>query len=320
MTRVLVVMVMLAATTAQAHRLHPSLLQFDTDQQPIEVTWKRPIVDGVVLPLRPVFPPDCVRDAARTDRSSTVQTDRFGLECSSALTGQGVGVDGLGETGGDVIVRWLRDGETISQTLTSDRPRWIVSAASDGGWVRIGVEHIVFGFDHLAFVFGLLLLSFGVRQLVQAITAFTVGHSLTLAASVLGWAALDVAWVETMIALSIVLLAAEIVRPSKGMVARSPWLTALGCGLLHGFGFAGALGTLGLPTGDLAWALVGFNLGVEMGQLAFIGLVVGVAVLLRWAVPVSKQWAPRARWAAGYALGIAGMAWTIERAASYLAG
>ncbi|HET9949013.1 MAG TPA: HupE/UreJ family protein [Longimicrobiales bacterium] len=182
-----------------------------------------------------------------------------------------------------------------------------------GTYLALGAEHILLGVDHLLFVLGLLLLVPSFRALVKTITAFTVAHSITLAASVLGYVPLDRAPIEAAIALSIVLLAREIVASGQGEVHlthRMPWLVAFVFGLLHGLGFAGALGDIGLPQAAVPLALLCFNLGVEVGQLAFVAVLLGLHALLRKGVRV-----PRARLEPllGYALGALATFWFFER-------
>ena len=178
---------------------------------------------------------------------------------------------------------------------------------------QLGIEHILTGADHLLFVFGLLLLVRGFALLVKTITAFTVGHSLTLVAAVAGIVPVNRGPVEATIALSIVLLAREIVvaeRGRSGLVQRAPWVVALMFGLFHGLGFAGSLGAIGLPGTDLPAALLFFNIGVEVGQLAFVGLVVaarGFTARAGWTV------APRVERSIGYSLGVLATVWLCNR-------
>ena len=176
-----------------------------------------------------------------------------------------------------------------------------------------GAEHILFGFDHLLFVFGLLLLLRGIWPLVKTITAFTVAHSITLGLAVLGVVNVPSAPVEIIIALSIVLLAREIVMGQRGdqsLVHRIPWLIAFIFGLFHGLGFAGALGELGLRASDIPLALLFFNLGVELGQLGFIALMLIVNAALGKQL---ERWLPRLPTALAYGLGGISTYWFLER-------
>jgi hydrogenase/urease accessory protein HupE len=176
-----------------------------------------------------------------------------------------------------------------------------------------GAEHILFGFDHLLFVFGLLLLLQGLWPLVKTITAFTVAHSITLGLAVLGVVNAPSAPVEIVIALSIVLLAREIIMGQRGdrsLVHRVPWLIAFIFGLFHGLGFAGALGELGLRASDIPLALLFFNLGVELGQLGFIALMLVINAMIGRQL---QQWAPRLPTALAYGLGGISTYWFLER-------
>lgn len=180
-------------------------------------------------------------------------------------------------------------------------------------YVALGIEHILFGIDHLLFVLGLLLLAPTTRSLVLTVTAFTVAHSLTLAAAVLGVVSVHTGAVEAAIALSIVFLAREVVTRRHGashLAHRQPWLVAFGFGLLHGFGFASALGGIGLRTEDIPAALVSFNAGVEAGQLGVIAALLAVGAVVR-----RTRLAPAPLWdtALGYALGTAATVWLVDR-------
>lgn len=151
-------------------------------------------------------------------------------------------------------------------------------------YTMLGVEHILTGWDHLLFVVGLLLLIQGWRMTMATITAFTVAHSLTLALGALGWLRMDLDLVDALVALSIVVLAVEILHLKgghAGFTARKPWLIAFLFGLIHGMGFAWALADLGLPRQEIPQALVFFNLGVELGQVAVVGLWFALLAPLR---------------------------------------
>jgi hydrogenase/urease accessory protein HupE len=220
------------------------------------------------------------------------------------------------------VATWA-DGSSASAYFPADGPTARIRlgelrAASASGWrvaqryVALGVEHILFGLDHLLFVLGLLLLAPTFRSLVLTVTAFTAAHSLTLAAAVLDVVSVNAAAVEAAIALSIVFLAREVVAARRGashLAHRQPWMVAFGFGLLHGFGFASALGGIGLRADDIPAALLSFNAGVEAGQLAVIAglLAIGAAVRrTRLATPI---WGP----ALAYALGTVAMAWLVDR-------
>jgi hydrogenase/urease accessory protein HupE len=195
-------------------------------------------------------------------------------------------------------------------------PEWPITITGIRTYVRLGVEHILFGIDHLLFVLCLLLLVRDIRRLLGTITAFTLAHSITLAAATLGFVRVSATPVEATIALSIVFLASELVRGEAGRsaVTRSyPWLVAFSFGLLHGLGFAGALAEIGLPQGEIPLALFAFNVGVELGQLAFITAVLLLARLVR-VVPLRlPAWAPDT---AGYAIGAMASFWVFSRLAA----
>ena len=190
--------------------------------------------------------------------------------------------------------------------------------ASQSAWavfvtyVQHGIEHIAFGFDHLLFVTALMLIVRDWRKLVKAVTAFTVAHSITLTCATMGWLTLPSAPVEAMIAISIVMVAAEVVRMERGQVSLAiarPWIVAFAFGLLHGFGFAGALVELGLPQSDIPLALLAFNIGVELGQLAFIAVLLSAVYCGRQLVTIPRQ----AIVTSAYAIGIVAAFWCVQR-------
>lgn len=238
------------------------------------------------------------------------------LSCTGALGGQTFALPQL-SGGADALLRVSPiGGATQSHRLTAHDPA-ITIAARQSGWdvaktyFLIGIEHILAGWDHLLFVIALVLLVVRGWSVVKAATAFTVAHSITLAATTLGFAGLPQAFVEALIAFSIVVLAVELVRDrADSWTRRFPWAVAFGFGLLHGFGFAGALREIGLPQGEVPTALVTFNLGVEAGQL----LVIGAVMVLRWLIQhFFPQLEARAIKVATYIIGIISSFWLIER-------
>jgi hydrogenase/urease accessory protein HupE len=227
-----------------------------------------------------------------------------------------------GESRVTVLIDWLSgsrllrvlNGETTSLTVygipASAGYRFLEPIAAD--YTQLGVEHILAGFDHLMFVLAVTLLVRDRRALLLSITAFTLAHSLTLAATVLGWLSLPSAAVETTIALSIVLACTECLRPSGSLMQRAPWLVTFAFGLLHGMGFASALLETGLPEQHVPWALLFFNVGVELGQLAAIALFLAAGWLFM-RLEKRPAWATRAL---AYAMGCTAAYWSLERAAA----
>jgi hypothetical protein len=257
----------------------------------------------------------------RRTGSAAVQTWR--LHLAEPLRGRTLHIDGLAATMTDALVRIeFADGTNWVARLTPQAPELTIPAAQGSGalaatYLGLGVEHILLGVDHLLFVLALLLITRGTKRLVLTITAFTVAHSITLALATLGFVQMPSAPVEAVIALSIVFVAAEILRArhgSEGLTSRAPWIVAFTFGLLHGFGFAGALAEIGLPQGQIPLALFFFNVGVETGQLVFVAGALTVMALWR-RVPVTiPDWAGLVP---PYAIGSVAMFWVIERIAGF---
>jgi hydrogenase/urease accessory protein HupE len=268
---------------------------------------------------------DVVEPAAQELSDSLVE--RRVLDAGpTGLAGKRVEFVGLQATITDVLVRVQLLSGTHSTTLVHPSQPWVDIATSQGplavaaAYLSHGVEHILFGFDHLLFVLALVLIVPNRRVLLWTITAFTLAHSITLSLATLGVVHVPGPPVEATIALSIILLACEIVRLRRGepsLTARWPWVVAFTFGLLHGFGFAGALIDIGLPQNDIPLALFSFNVGVEVGQLIFIGAVLAVpAAAKRIDFPPTIE--QHALSAATYAIGTMAAFWFIERLAAFL--
>jgi len=304
---------------ASAHEVRPAFLELVEEEQAVFlVSWKQPVADGRRLALEPVLPSDCAmleEPEARIVEGAVVS--RWQVAC--AMQEGLIAIDGLDRTLTDVFVevRYL-DGDIKRAVIRPGEAGLELSTGSQSGaraYLRLGIEHILSGTDHLLFVSGLLLLA-RLRKLFFVITAFTLAHSLTLALTSLGWIALAPGPVELMIAVSILLLAVEAVRVLDGQpsfTAQRPWLVSFGFGLLHGFGFAGALGDIGLPAGAELAALLYFNIGVELGQLLFIGGLLTVAFILE---QLLKMRLSLLRRVVAYTVGISGAYWVFERAGS----
>lgn len=238
-------------------------------------------------------------------------------------------VNELGSKYSGAVVRVTRrEGPSQSFALTGSNPnvRFVANPGSSlaaklaiaKAYVQIGIEHILLGVDHLLFVLGLIWLVRSRWMLIKTITAFTVAHSITLAAATFGLVGVPERAVNAAIALSIVFIGVEIVRLHRGETnfsVRQPWIVAFSFGLLHGFGFATALTELGLPPGDLPLALLSFNVGVEIGQIAFVLLVLA----LMWSFRVLQvRWPVWSRDVPAYVIGSLASFWFISRTALIL--
>lgn len=276
-----------------AHEVRPGYIEInETAVDRFDIIWKQPVRDlgpGEVagLGLRPVFPENCARvDDSRMLRRPGVLIERFSLICTGGLIGEQIGVEGLRRTITDVFVQLhLLDDSRASLRLTAENPVQRFAGGGTGLWAYfgLGVEHLIFGLDHILFVLGLVMLVKGWRALVYVITAFTLAHSITLALAMLADISAPSAVVEAIIALSILFLAVELLRPEderSPLATRYPQFVAFGFGLLHGFGFAGVLGDIGLPRDLAAPALALFNIGLEVGQLLVVALALGAGKLL----------------------------------------
>lgn len=314
-------MLLLAFTTRlQADELRPGYLEL-TQQTSSEwkLVWKAPILGGLATKAEPLLPDFC-QLRFETPRLSGPAVVAIGkVTCSKSLEGATVGLRGMEPGSTDALLRVAPLGRPIqTERLVPGSSSFVVSAVPDGWQVArtyfvIGVEHIIGGFDHLLFVVALVLLLQRGWSVVAAATAFTLAHSITLAGTTLGLFGLPQAPVEATIALSIVFLAVEIIKARPGetrLSERLPWLVAFLFGLLHGFGFAGALREIGLPESDLPVALLMFNLGVEAGQMVIIAATVAVlATLARFAQRAHRP----AVLASTYLIGAIASFWFIER-------
>lgn len=316
MRAVTALILVFAWSAAYAHEVRPAYLQLtETAPGQFDVLWKQPLLGDRRLPLEPVLPDDCTRTGVPVPEvTRTALIERWHTVCN-LHTGT-VAISGLSQTLTDVLVeiRYL-SAEPISQLLKPSQPAMDLASPTPQlfSYLTFGVEHLLLGLDHILFVVGLVLFIGNTWMLVKTITAFTIAHSITLAGSVLGLISLPQGPVEAVIALSILFLARELVEPPERrsrITLGRPWLMAFAFGLLHGFGFAGALTEIGLPRDQLAVSLLLFNLGIEIGQLLVIGMLLGAAAIAR---QVWKQqgdvWPARFAWIMG---SIAGF-WTIDR-------
>jgi hypothetical protein len=267
----------------QAHEVRPGYLQIrQVDASTYDLLWKIPAKGDRRLGLYVRLPGYCRNSEATSSFAGGAYIERWRAVCDGGLEDGTIAIDGLAATRTDVLARVeYSSGRTQTVRLTPSQPEFkLMGTAGPAAVVRtyfkLGVEHILLGFDHLLFVLALLFLVEGWRRLVATITAFTMAHSLTLAAATFGWVQVPQAPVEAVIALSIMFVAVEILHHQKGkagIATRKPWIVAFIFGLLHGLGFAGALREVGLPDDAIPLALAFFNVGVEAGQLLFVATV-----------------------------------------------
>ncbi len=309
---------------AFAHEMRPAYLELrQTGLETYDVLWKVPGQgENLRLGLYVKLPTGAMNiTAPRATMTNNVFTERWSVKRTGGLSGGTIHIAGLAATMTDVLVRLERlDGTTQVTRLTPSAPSFVVAAAPSAlevarTYLALGVEHILLGVDHL--VFALLLLVKGTRRLIATVTMFTLAHSLTLAGAALGLVHVPGPPVEVAIALSIVFVAAEIVRSRQGRVGlteRFPWVVAFIFGLLHGFGFASALSEVGLPQSEIPMALLCFNIGVEIGQLFFIAAALSAIVLIRRVHFGFPRWIERVP---PYAIGGVAMFWVFQRVAAF---
>ncbi len=309
-----------------ADEIRPGYLELKEDSpNQFSVIWKVPAKNDKKLSLIALLPENCINKTqpyAQFINGAYIQ--RWITVCDGGLKDQTISIEGLESTITDVLLRLdFLDGRYQTALLTPGEAFFIVPVRASSlqivsTYTWLGMTHILAGIDHLLFVFAQLLIVKNYRRLLWTITAFTLAHSITLAGATLGLIHVPQAPVEAVIALSILFLAMEIVHEKRGhpgAAARWPWLVAFIFGLLHGFGFAGALAEIGLPQQAIPLALIFFNVGVELGQLLFIAVVLSLGwVLHRFKLP---KLVSQAETVALYAIGGLSSFWLIERIAAF---
>jgi len=325
----LIAVLLLGLSSAWAHEARPAYLEIkETAPGQYAILWRTPVLAGMRLPIALELPAD-----VKELRQPTVEQladsviERHWIEAGpQGLAGKRIYFPGLQMTITDVLVRVeMLDGRKWT-TIVHPSQAWVEIAASQswagvvGTYIVQGIRHILFGADHMLFVLGLLLIVKNRWMLLKTVTAFTVAHSITLAIATLGYAEVPVLPLNAAIALSILFLGPEIVRSWRGQTSftiQHPWVVAFAFGLLHGFGFASALTSAGLPRHELPLALVSFNVGVELGQLGFIGLVLALERSFRI---LEVRWPRWVEALPGYTVGSLGAFWTIQRVSLLLGG
>ena len=326
-----VICIVVPSGSLRAHEIRPALLEIN-EREPglFDVQWKVPALGEMSLPIQPDFP-ECMKPvgppSAHAAPGAILQYFSFKTD-GAPIAGETILIDGLTGVQIDVLLRIkLANGDSHSVILRPKSPSFeIPERASKGSvswsYLKMGVEHILGGIDHLLFVLALVVIVPNRWMLFKTITAFTVAHSITLALASLGFVNVPSGPTEAVIALSVVFLAVEIVHSRHGkfsLAERYPWVVAMTFGLFHGLGFAGALSEVGLPQHEIPLALLMFNIGVELGQIAFVFVVLGAMPLFRVATTKATSNASWRRWQlVPYGIGCVAAYWTIERTMAFL--
>ena len=322
---IVLLLLFVLAGPAAAHPLAPSLLDLrERESGLLDVAWKTPLLQPTGTDLRPELPSHCAPVAPPVaERGASSLTLRWTEDCGDrGIIGTPLRVLGLDRSRTDALVRLeLRDGSRLQAVLSGADASFVVPERQRPARVAVdyaglGVEHILSGLDHLLFVLGLVLLVRSRRALLYTVTAFTLGHSVTLSLAVLGIVSFPPRLVELAIAASILVLAVELSRSGDAhLLRRRHWALAFAFGLLHGLGFAGALAEVGIPPEEIPLSLLSFNVGIELGQLAFIAVVLLLRAVLRPRVARGPAWL---RAAPAYTIGSLAAFWCIERAAAFI--
>ncbi len=318
-----------SVVSSHGHALQPGYLELRLiGEELYAVVWKKPAIKSQPMAISAQLPKNCdPRTPVQPIWDGAAYVARWTARCSGSIEGGVIHIDGLDRTSTDVLVRFdFADGVTEARRLTPGDPSFTIPTQPSRlevvrTYLLLGIEHILSGIDHLVFVLALLILVKGVRRLIFTVTAFTIAHSLTLAGATLGYVQIPGPPIEATIALSIMFVAAEIIhsrRGRPGLTEKYPWVVAFTFGLLHGFGFAGALAQIGLPQTSIPIAPLFFNVGVEIGQLLFIASVFTIIALARRIT--SRINIPRPAWSWAvppYAIGSLAVFWAIQRIAAF---
>lgn len=310
--------------TARAHTSLPGYLALqETSKGSFDLLWKIPTAEGPPPAIYPVFPANCtISNGLHAEQTAGAILEHGTLYCGpKGLNDATIEISGLDLSILDVLVRvTFADGTNIQHMLKPVETSFVVhvdgkTRVDQWGYVSLGIGHILYGVDHLLFVLGLMLIVHGTGLLLKTITAFTVAHTITLGLAVIGIVHVSPTPIEAVIALSIVFLAVDLAqhhRGKEGLTYRQPWIVAFAFGLLHGFGFAGTLSRLGIPSTDIPSTLLLFNVGVEGGQIAFVAVFLGFIYSLR---SLEIGWPLWTRRVPAYAIGSVASFWFIQRCA-----
>jgi hypothetical protein len=305
-----------------AHTIRPAYLEvFATAEKSYAVKWKVPIEEKITLTVMPRFPTYCISDKESFYKvyDEDIVLYYWTLTCRENLLGKEITIDNIKKDKVEVLFYFKQNDISYFHKINSKNSVATIDDEMKTStvmkeYILLGIKHILLGYDHLLFVLGLLFIVVGWKMLLKTITSFTLAHSITLGLSILGYAVVETKFIEALIALSIVILAVEIIYVhygKKGLLSKYPWAIAFFFGLIHGFGFAFVLMELGLPQSQLTLALLFFNVGIEVGQLIFIGVMISIYLLLKNSFPDEKLL--KGKVFVVYFIGSIASYWLIER-------
>lgn len=326
MSRILfIIFILLEITTVlSAHTIRPAYLEVTAiGEKNYSVKWKVPIEEKITLEVMPRFPDNCkiITDSLFKVKDKDVVLSYWTFSCKESLLGKEVSIDNIEKDKVEVLFYFNENDISYFNKINSKNSiakidSNIATTTIVKEYTFLGIKHILMGYDHLLFILGLLFIVIGFKNLVKTITSFTVAHSITLGLSILGYVVVETRFIEALIALSIIILAVEIIytlHGKGGLLSKYPWVIAFFFGLIHGFGFAFVLMELGLPKSQLTLALLFFNVGIEVGQLLFIGLMIFIYMILKNSLSNDKLL--RGKVLLVYIIGSMASYWLIERIA-----
>ncbi len=324
MTKFIFFLFVIFTLNSWSHEIRPAYLQIiQITENTYEVYWKVPSMGDAVPKIQPIFHPSfSVEILKNPNQVSGSVIYSYKITSNEPLQGTILTIEGLNKTLIDALVNIsYLNGDKVTLMLQPNKYSSIIPGETTKievikTYTKLGIEHILLGIDHLLFVLALIIITKGKWRILKTITAFTIAHSITLSLAALGYVDFPTAPVEAVIALSIVFLAVEIVKNINGkqtLTSQKPWLVAFTFGLLHGFGFAGALANIGLPQQEIPLALAFFNVGVELGQIAFVLVVLVIIKLLA----TKNNWPVFVKKIPAYAIGSMAAFWLIERVARF---
>ncbi len=324
MSRILLIIFLLfeCSTLLVAHTIRPAYLELNAiGETSYSVKWKVPIEEKIKLTIKPHFPKDCQMDKSSFYRvkDKDIILSYWTLSCEKTLLGEKITIDDIEKNQAEVLFYFKQGDIGYFKKINpqhkvaniTNLPNKMTVAKE---YIYLGITHILLGYDHLLFILGLLFIVRGFKRLIQTITSFTLAHSITLGLSIFGYAVVETRFIEILIALSIIILAVEIIYADNkkyGLLSEYPWVIAFFFGLIHGFGFSFALMELGLPQAELTLSLLFFNVGIEVGQLLFISVMFLIYFVLKKLLPEDKLL--KGKTFLVYLIGTMAAYWFIER-------